>query len=80
VFCFDKHSGYVKSLPVSPEGLSLTSYSRFRYGGYDRPGWGHGVRNIVFSSPDPVRGPETWIRLEDGQTRAKVTLDSTYGR
>jgi len=50
------------------------------YGGYDGVGWGHGVRNIVFSSADPTSGLETWIRLEDGQTRAKVTLDGNYGR
>ncbi|KAG1743458.1 Metallo-dependent phosphatase-like protein [Suillus lakei] len=50
------------------------------YGGYDSPGWGHGVRNIVFSSADPAGGLETWIRLEDGQTRARVTLDRNYDR
>ncbi|KDQ60405.1 hypothetical protein JAAARDRAFT_605439 [Jaapia argillacea MUCL 33604] len=48
------------------------------YGGYGSPGWGHGVRNIVFSSPDPTHGLETWIRLEDGETRARVILDENY--
>jgi hypothetical protein len=52
----------------------------FRYGGYDSPGWGHGVRNIVLSSLDPSAGLETWIRFENGETRAKVTLDKYYGR
>ncbi|KAI5121439.1 hypothetical protein M0805_006200 [Coniferiporia weirii] len=48
------------------------------YGGYSSDGWGHGVRNIMFSSPDP-RGPlDTWIRLEGGETRARVTLDANY--
>jgi hypothetical protein len=51
-----------------------------RYGGYSSPGWGHGVRNIVFPSADPASGLETWILLEGGQTRAKVTLDGNYDR
>lgn len=50
------------------------------YGGYSSAGWGHGVRNIVFPSADPASGLETWILLEDGQTRARVTLDGNYGR
>jgi len=50
------------------------------YGGYGDVGWGHGVRNIVFSSPNPKQGVETWIRLENGTTRARVTLDGTYNR
>jgi len=36
------------------------------------------VRNIVFRSPDPKKGVDTWIRLQDGETRARVTLDDTY--
>ncbi|GJE86758.1 metallo-dependent phosphatase [Phanerochaete sordida] len=48
------------------------------YGGYSSDGWGHGVRNIVFSTPDPSVGPETWIRLEEGETRARITLDKNY--
>ncbi|KAF9041456.1 Metallo-dependent phosphatase-like protein [Panaeolus papilionaceus] len=50
------------------------------YGGYGQAGWGFGVRNLVFESPDPSVGIETWIRFEDGDTRAKVTLDEKYGR
>ncbi|KII84523.1 hypothetical protein PLICRDRAFT_351516 [Plicaturopsis crispa FD-325 SS-3] len=50
------------------------------YGGYSSAGWGHGVRNIVFSSPKPSDGLETWIRLEDGETRARVVLNSQYKR
>lgn len=48
------------------------------YGGYSGDGWGHGVRNIVFSSPAPTGPLDTWIRLEDGETRARVTLDKSY--
>ncbi|KAI0711211.1 Metallo-dependent phosphatase [Earliella scabrosa] len=48
------------------------------YGGYTRDGWGHGVRNIVFRNPDPRVGPETWIRMEDGQTHARIILDRSY--
>jgi len=50
------------------------------YGGYDSPGWGHGVRNLVFSSPDPGSPVETWIRLEEGETRARVVLHSSFKR
>jgi hypothetical protein len=49
------------------------------YGGYTGDGWGHGVRNILFQSPDPNVGLITWIRLEDGETRANVTLDRYFG-
>ncbi|KAI0353413.1 Metallo-dependent phosphatase [Trametes cingulata] len=41
-------------------------------------GWGHGVRNVVFRSPKPSVGPETWIRMEDGETHARIVLDSSY--
>ncbi|RXW13709.1 hypothetical protein EST38_g12145 [Candolleomyces aberdarensis] len=50
------------------------------YGGYGQAGWGYGVRDIVFKSLDPQVPPETWIRLEAGETRAHVTLNSDYGR
>ena len=32
------------------------------------------------SSPDPSVGPETWIRFENGETRAKVMMDTYDGR
>ncbi|KAJ3761146.1 Metallo-dependent phosphatase-like protein [Lentinula raphanica] len=48
------------------------------YGGYGEPSWGYGVRNLVFSSTDPNAGVQTWIRLEDGDTRATITLDKNY--
>ena len=38
------------------------------------------MRNIVFRSPDLKKGVDTWIRLQGGETRARVTLDDTYGR
>ncbi|KAJ6483253.1 Metallo-dependent phosphatase [Mycena sanguinolenta] len=41
------------------------------YGGYDKPGWGQGVRNVRFSS----NRVETWIRLEGGETRAHLVLN-----
>ncbi|KIM42428.1 hypothetical protein M413DRAFT_18672 [Hebeloma cylindrosporum] len=50
------------------------------YGGYDSAGWGHGVRNLLFRTPDPKAGVETWIRLQEGETRARVILDDDYGR
>ncbi|KAI0646140.1 Metallo-dependent phosphatase [Trametes meyenii] len=48
------------------------------YGGYSSAGWGHGVRNVVFRSPKPNVGPETWIRMEDGETHARIVLDGSY--
>ncbi|KAF8908604.1 Metallo-dependent phosphatase-like protein [Gymnopilus junonius] len=50
------------------------------YGGYSSDDWGHGVRNIVFNSPDPTAGVETWISLEGGKTRARVVLDNNFDR
>ena len=51
-----------------------------RYGGYGQPSWGYGVRNLVFDTPDPNANVETWIRLQEGETRARVILDDQYGR
>ncbi|KAH9918748.1 Metallo-dependent phosphatase [Epithele typhae] len=48
------------------------------YGGYSGTGWGHGVRNIVFRSPNPSVGPETWIRMQEGDTHARIIMDSSY--
>ncbi|KAF9041448.1 Metallo-dependent phosphatase [Panaeolus papilionaceus] len=50
------------------------------YGGYTQSSWGYGVRNLVFKSPDPTVPLETWLRLEGGETHARITLDDTYGR
>jgi len=50
------------------------------YGGYTGDGWGYGVRNLMFSSPNPKDGVETWIRLEAGDTRARIMLNNEYGR
>ncbi|KAF9256381.1 Metallo-dependent phosphatase [Marasmius fiardii PR-910] len=48
------------------------------YGGYGEPEWGYGVRNLLFTSPDPTKGVRTWIRLEAGETRAEIILDKNY--
>ena len=58
--------------------LMIIEYILARYGGYSKTGWGHGVRNLVFNSPDPLAGVETWIRLENGDTHARITLDKNY--
>lgn len=49
------------------------------YGGYSSATWGHGVRNFLFNGTDPKVGLQTWIRLEEGETRAWVVLDEKYG-
>ncbi|KAG6809314.1 hypothetical protein H0H92_000726 [Tricholoma furcatifolium] len=48
------------------------------YGGYTEDGWGYGVRNLVFNSTDPTEGVSTWIRMEDGETHAWITLNQDY--
>ncbi|KAK0203927.1 Metallo-dependent phosphatase [Desarmillaria ectypa] len=50
------------------------------YGGYGQYSWGFGIRNLVFTSTDPKDGVETWIRLEGGETRARIVLDDNYGK
>ena len=32
----------------------------------------------IFRSPDPKVGPETWIRMEDGETHARIIMDQSY--
>ena len=60
---------------------NVISYHEFgRYGGYGEHSWGYGVRNLKFHTPDPNEGVETWIRLQEGETRARVVLDDQYGR
>ncbi|KAJ7120693.1 Metallo-dependent phosphatase-like protein [Mycena crocata] len=56
------------------QGLLFCFNKHSGYGGYDKDGWGHGVRNVVFGSPNPKQGVETWIRLENGDTRGRVVL------
>ncbi|EJD43470.1 Metallo-dependent phosphatase [Auricularia subglabra TFB-10046 SS5] len=49
------------------------------YGGYGQPEWGYGVRMFRFKTADSVtRSVETWIRLEEGEVRAKVRLDRKF--
>ncbi|KAF9446424.1 Metallo-dependent phosphatase [Macrolepiota fuliginosa MF-IS2] len=50
------------------------------YGGYGDPSWGYGVRNIVFHPAKGKPKVESWIRLEEGETRAHVWLDDNLGR
>lgn len=46
-----------------------------RYGGYGDPAWGYGVRLFRFG---PRGGVDTWIRLEEGEVRARVRLDTAF--
>lgn len=67
-----------KSYAMATSFTILADTKSCSYGGYSSDGWGHGVRNIVFSTPYPSVGPESWIRLEHGETRARVRLDENY--
>ncbi|KAJ3561375.1 hypothetical protein NP233_g10228 [Leucocoprinus birnbaumii] len=52
------------------------------YGGYTGTDWGYGVRNLVFhlsSNTSELPKVESWIRLEEGETRAHVWIDDTLG-
>jgi len=59
--------------------ITFFSSRNGRYGGYGQPGWGYGVRNLMFHTPDLNAGVETWIRLQGGEIRARVILDDQYG-
>ncbi|KAF9224759.1 Metallo-dependent phosphatase [Gyrodon lividus] len=48
------------------------------YGGYSSPGWGRGVRSLLFRSAMPDEGIESYIMLENGTTHARVVLDEDY--
>lgn len=48
------------------------------YGGYSSPTWGRGVRSIIFRSPAPLEGLETYIMMENGTSHARVILDEYY--
>ncbi|KAH7904986.1 Metallo-dependent phosphatase [Hygrophoropsis aurantiaca] len=48
------------------------------YGGYSYQGWGRGVRNLIFLSPDPRDSIETYIRLENGSSKYKVALNDEF--
>ncbi|KAJ3569368.1 hypothetical protein NP233_g5090 [Leucocoprinus birnbaumii] len=63
------------------KGITFCYDKHSGYGGYGEPTWGFGVRNIIFhSSPDGgLPKAESWIRLEEGETRAHVWLNSTLG-
>jgi hypothetical protein len=49
-----------------------------RFGGYDSPGWNHGVRNFVFTAAGnkPLQ-VKSWIRYEEGEVKAQVELQGS---
>ncbi|KAG8865406.1 hypothetical protein FRB96_000296 [Tulasnella sp. 330] len=49
------------------------------YGGYSKPGWGHGVRTFHFTLQNLTSSVDTWITMENGTRIDAVTLDATYG-
>lgn len=48
------------------------------FGGYDSPGWNHGVRNFVFTAAGnkPLQ-VKSWIRYEEGEVKAHVELQGS---
>ncbi|KAG9307965.1 Metallo-dependent phosphatase [Chiua virens] len=48
------------------------------YGGYSGPGWGRGVRTMIFNSTAPLDGIETYILMENGTSHARVLLDEHF--
>lgn len=49
------------------------------YGGYSKPGWGHGVRTFLFSLKNLTTSVASWVTMEDGSRIDEVTLDASYG-
>jgi hypothetical protein len=64
-------------VPLSHAALPVHLLS-LKYGRYDKLGWGHGVRDVLFPTSstehDKANRVETWIRLEDGERRANLVL------
>ncbi|KAF8322544.1 Metallo-dependent phosphatase [Clavulina sp. PMI_390] len=60
-----------------PESQVVLCFNKHSgYGGYDSPGWGHGVRIFELTLGTP--GARTYIKMENGTTHADVVLDSSY--
>ena len=53
-------------------------HSFYSHGGYGGPGWGFGVRNLLFERFDTLSSMKTWIRMEDGEVKDLLTIDSTF--
>ena len=64
--------------PSNGNGLNLCFNRHSGYGGYSE--WARGGRQIVIEEVKLGENElDTWIRLEDGSTSGRVTLNSTYG-
>lgn len=48
------------------------------HGGYGKPDWGFGVRNVVFEQFDTTSTFKTWIRMEDGEKKAILNIDAAF--
>jgi hypothetical protein len=48
------------------------------HGGYGGPGWGFGVRNVLFEGFDTISSMRTWIRMEDGEVKAPLHINASF--
>ncbi|KAG8808064.1 hypothetical protein FRC17_004148 [Serendipita sp. 399] len=48
------------------------------HGGYGGPGWGFGVRNILFQNFNTTGTIKTWIQMEGGEKKAELDIDETF--
>lgn len=74
--CF-KWDGETVAQNLSGNGLNMCYGRHTGYGGYGNAK--RGGRQIMLNEETLHDEVETWIRLEDGQISAHVTLNGTYG-
>ena len=75
--CF-KWDGSLVDHDLTGNGINMCYGRHTGYGGYGD--LVRGGRQILLHEDNLVDGTETWIRLEDGLTQARVTLNTTYGQ
>ncbi|KAG8986442.1 hypothetical protein FRB93_005274 [Tulasnella sp. JGI-2019a] len=73
----DHGNEWCKREPMTKQILCFNKHTG--YGGYSKPGWGHGVRTFQFALHNLTSSVDTWITMENGTRIDAVTLDKTYG-
>ncbi|KAG8858841.1 hypothetical protein FRB91_009245 [Serendipita sp. 411] len=60
------------------KGLVFCFAKHSGHGGYGKPGWGFGVRNILFQNFDTTGTLKTWIQTEGGDKKAELDIDDSF--
>lgn len=74
-WCF-RWDSKLKGMNLAGNGLDLCFGRHSGYGGYGS--WTRGSRQVLLRKGS--KDVETWVRLEDGSTSGRVTLNGTYGQ